>query len=419
MKFGMKSMETRIAVLLVLAIFSVVILATFTATRVMQPPSPQATMEPVARQIHMTLTLLGHGSDRQPAPKLQPDPAGGVTDIRMTRFLRHALERTGAPLEVIVSRIAGEAALTASVPVGDQGWVLLQIPDLSPPPGRWKVLAVWLSLMGLGSAAISIHSARRLTRPLQLIENAVDQIGPDGTMQPIPETGPEEVRAAARALNRLSRQLGQSMESRMRLVAAAGHDLRTPMTRMRLRAEFIEDDDERQKWLSDLEELNAIADSAIRLVREEVGANDAEPLRLDRILTEIADELRLLGQKVVLDAPPPVEVNAGPIALKRALRNLITNAATHGRGAQVQLHREGGAAIIRILDEGPGVPPDLISQVFEPFFRVDQARRKSVPGAGLGLAIAREIIERYQGTITIANRASGGLEQVCTLPCKA
>ncbi|MFG6082470.1 ATP-binding protein [Paracoccus litorisediminis] len=412
----MNSLTTRIAALLIIAIVSVAVLATFTATQVMQPPSPQSTMEPVARQIHMTLALMGQGRSQDlPAP-LQSGPADGVADTRMTDFLRHALERTGDPVAVVVTHVQGQAAPLVSVPLAEGGWLILPIPDLRPPPGQWKVLAVWLSLIGLGSAAISIHAARRLTRPLQLIEDAVDKIGPDGVMQPIPETGPGEVRAAARALNRLSRQLGQAMESRMRLVAAAGHDLRTPMTRMRLRAEFIEDDEERAKWLSDLEELDLIADSAIRLVREEVGAVETEPLRLDRLLTEIARELQALGQPVTLAALPPTEVIAGPLALTRALRNLISNAATHGMGAEVSLTRQGNNAVIRILDNGPGLPEDMLSRVFEPFFRVDPARRKSVPGAGLGLAIAREIIERHQGSITIRNREPRGLEQVCTLP---
>jgi len=244
----------------------------------------------------------------------------------------------------------------------------------------------------------------------------VDRIGPDGILEHIPETGTGEVRTAARALNRLSAQLKQAMESRMRLVAAAGHDLRTPMTRMRLRAEFIEDDAERAKWLSDLEELDMIADSAIRLVREEVGVDGAEPIRLDRLLRQIASELRALDQKVELGELPPLTVHAGPIALKRALRNLIANAATHGGGARVALERQGDSIAIRIEDDGPGVPPELLARIFEPFFRVDQARRKSFPGAGLGLAIAREIVERYGGKIAIRNRKPHGLEQICSFP---
>ena len=412
----MNSLQTRIAALLIAAIVAVVVLASFAATWVMQPPAPQATMAPVARQIHMTIALLGHGPARDLPLHLQATPATGTPDPGMTRFLQGALRRTGAPLEARVTRGGARQPLTASVRVDGQ-WLILQIPDLSPPPGRWKVLALWLALIVSGSAAISIHAARRLTRPLQLIEDAVDRIGPDGSLEPITETGSAEVQAAAKALNRLSRQLRGAMESRMRLVAAAGHDLRTPMTRMRLRAEFIEDDAERGKWLADLEELDSIADSAIRLVREEVGPDGAQVLRLDRLLQDIAAELRAQGHAVETAALPALRITAGPIAMKRALRNLIVNAATHGGGARVALTGDGASAVIRIEDDGPGVPPELIARIFEPFFRVDQARRKAFPGAGLGMAIAREIIERHQGSITIRNRQPRGLEQICTLPC--
>jgi signal transduction histidine kinase len=200
------------------------------------------------------------------------------------------------------------------------------------------------------------------------------------------------------------------MESRMRLVAAAGHDLRTPMTRMRLRAEFLDEED-RVEWLNDLNELDRIADSAIRLVREEAGVEDTEPVALDRLLRDLATELKQVGHPVTTGALSPALVKAGPLALKRALQNLIINAATHGGGARLALSVEGHRAIVRIEDDGPGIPPDLLSRVFEPFFRVDPARRQSVPGAGLGLAIAREIVERNGGTITIENKAPRGLRQ--------
>ena len=421
----MKSLQARIAALLVAAIIGVVTLASLAATRVMQPPAPQATMEPVARQIHLALDLLGHGTGHDgtepgrgaaPQADLHPEPAAGEILPRESDFLREALRRTGSPRDVVVTRVGERTALNASVRVSPENWRVFAIPDMSPPAGRWKVLAIWLALIVLGSAAISIHIARRLTRPLQLLEDAADRVGPDGTLDHVPETGSAEVQSAARALNRLSVQLKDAMESRMRLVAAAGHDLRTPMTRMRLRAEFIEDAGERAKWLSDLEELDLIADSAIRLVREEVGPDGREPLRLDRLLGQIAQELRATGHRVDMGALPEMTVMAGPIALKRALRNLIANAATHGGGAHVSLARDGAQAVVAIRDEGPGVPPELLARIFEPFFRVDQARRKSFPGAGLGLAIAREIVERNGGTITIANRVPQGLVQTCRLP---
>jgi signal transduction histidine kinase len=202
----------------------------------------------------------------------------------------------------------------------------------------------------------------------------------------------------------------------MRLLAAAGHDLRTPITRMRLRAEFVEDDEERKLWLNDLEELERIADSAILLVREESGKASAETLRLDSLVRSIAGELKTQNLDVTVTGTEPVSVRAGKVALSRALRNLMINAATHGRRASVRVGSAGEPmAEVVIDDEGPGIPPEMLCRVFEPFFRVDPGRRQNIPGAGLGLTIAREIVQRAGGDIKISNRDGGGLRQVVEL----
>ncbi|KJS10789.1 MAG: histidine kinase [Hoeflea sp. BRH_c9] len=415
----MKSLRNRLVLLLIVAIVTVVALATFAASRVLQPPLPEATVEPVARQLHFLANLIE--SDRQVAialgVKLQDTPAEGVEITPMSRFLSRALEKTGTARTVVVSQAPGTPMVVASVQLGADEWVVAEISDPRPPPGRWWALGGWIFLIVLGSAAISIFAASKIIKPLQLLEDAIDRIGSDGVLAAIPETGSGEVRATAQALNKLSARLKSAMESRMRLVAAAGHDLRTPMTRMRLRAEFVPDDEEREKWFADLEELDAIADSAIRLVREEVGGDTLEAVHLDPLVHEIVDELLQLGYKVTPPSHVSLPVAVGPFALKRALRNLIINAATHGRGARIELAREGELAVVRIRDEGPGIPEELLEHVFEPFFRVDVARRKTMPGAGLGLAIAKEIIERFGGTITIANsKEPKGLIQTISLP---
>ena len=203
----------------------------------------------------------------------------------------------------------------------------------------------------------------------------------------------------------------------MRLVAAAGHDLRTPITRMRLRAEFIADEEERRRWLNDLDELERIADSAILLVREESGSVPPEPIRLDKLVKDIAAELKEQQFAVETGALQPVTVRASPLALSRALRNLMINAATHGSRGRVSVEDGKGAmAKVRIEDDGPGIPSHLIGQVFEPFFRADPGRQRTRPGAGLGLTIAREIVRRAGGDITITNGKDRGLTQLVELP---
>jgi signal transduction histidine kinase len=213
----------------------------------------------------------------------------------------------------------------------------------------------------------------------------------------------------------MTARLKNAAESRMRLVAAAGHDLRTPMTRMRLRAEFL-DEEERALWLSDLEELDRIADSAIQLVREETQREKSQLLRVDQVITEICRDLASMKASVTIMKMEAVTISSAPLALTRAIRNLVINAATHGGGAFVTVGLEHSTALITIDDEGPGIPDQSMSRVFEPFFRVDPARRKSGPGAGLGLAIAKEIVERHGGKLTLQNRSPKGLRQEIFFP---
>jgi signal transduction histidine kinase len=231
----------------------------------------------------------------------------------------------------------------------------------------------------------------------------------------LPESGPAEVRATAVALNTLSTRLKRAIESRMRLVADAGHDFRTPLTRMRLRAEFVDDEEDRALWLRDIKELEHIADSAIQLVREESTKAPPEVICVDDLVKSVTIELRDQNFEIVVSDTDKAFVKANRLALSRALRNLLINAATHG-GRGIVSVTGGITARITISDEGPGISPDLLDHVFEPFFRVDRARAQRVPGAGLGLTISREIIRRAGGDIRIANGPGGGLVQIVELP---
>jgi signal transduction histidine kinase len=262
---------------------------------------------------------------------------------------------------------------------------------------------------------VAIWFAFRITRHLSALERVAATIDADGIVPRLPESGPAELRATARALNTLTAKLKMAAESRMRLVAAAGHDLRTPMTRMRLRAEFLDEED-RALWLNDLEELDHIADSAIQLVREETQRERIQLLRVDEVIGEICQDLASMKATVTILKMEAVTISSAPLALTRAVRNLVINAATHGGGAFVTVGLENDAALITIEDEGPGIPEQSMSHVFEPFFRVDPARRKSGPGAGLGLAIAKEIVERHGGKLTLQNRSPKGLRQRIVFP---
>ena len=415
----MTSLRNRIAGFMILAIVVVIALATLVAVQLVQRPLPEAAVIPVARQIAWNVRFAQ--TDRaaaEAAGMLFADrPAAGEVRDRSTQRWTRTLAKQGLQNRFVVTEDPQGTTRRISVDLGD-GWVILPLPDLRPPRGGWRIFAAWMALIVTGATAVSLVAATRITGPLRILEGAVDRIGRDGVLVPIPETGLPETQATARALNHLSARLKSAMESRMRLVAAAGHDLRTPMTRMRLRAEFVEDDAEREKWLADLAELDAIADSAIRLVRDQVTQGEAQDLRLDRLVGEIVAELRALNYLVTLGPLAALVASADPLSLKRAIRNLVINAATHGKAARVRLRHDGEGAELVIEDDGPGIPEALMERAFEPFFRVDKGRRKALSGAGLGMAIARQILDQIGGRIALANIQPRGLRQTVTLPAR-
>ncbi len=409
----MNTLRVKIVVLLVVAIVSVVGLLTVVLFYLLgPPPRSERALEGTARQVEMVLGLVNDGPG---TVALAKEPASGQLYEHATAGLREILAARGLDLPVTITRDGHQAPLIVSVPIEGR-WLWMPTSGMPPPGPPWKTLTRWLTAIALGATVIAVFVANRMVRPLVFLENAVASVGPDGLMPELPERGPAEVRATAKALNSLSTRLKRAMESRMRLVAAAGHDMRTPITRMRLRAEFVEDEEEREKWLSDVDELERIADSAILLVREETGNVTPETVRLDQLVGDIAAELKDQGLDVTCVTLRPVTVRASRFKLNRALRNLIINAATHGVKARISVGNHEAAARIVIEDDGPGIPSEMIHQVFEPFFRADPARRQDIPGAGLGLTIAYEIVSRAGGSINIANRDGGGLRQIVELP---
>lgn len=414
----MTSLRMRIAVLLILSIIAVVGLATLAATLALRPPSQDGNLQATISQIR-TLIKIASLDDKTVAAvgvEIQPDPAAGQLDVGESARLTDAVRNAGIDTEIDVKFGPQPLEIMASIRLPDGRWLITVLPSNRPPPGGAYVFAAWIILILIGSAGVSLFAATKITMPLRIIDRAVSSVGPNGELDLVPEIGPVEVRATAQALNRLSRHLKIAIESRMRLVAAAGHDLRTPMTRMRLRAEFIADEEERSKWLSDLNELDQIADSAISLVREEVNRDGMETVALDSLVRDIVTSIQQAGYAAETGLLNSATVRAGPIALRRALTNLIVNAATHGDGARISVTAVGASAVVTVEDNGPGIPEDLLVHVFEPFFRVDAARRKMFPGAGLGLAIAREIIARFNGTVALSNRQPNGLLQTIVIP---
>jgi signal transduction histidine kinase len=423
----MNTLRAKITMLVVAAVLIVIGLAVglFVAMVPMAPPTFARLVEIDSYHLNVILKSGSDSAYKAVAETpfagatglfgIKPEPAGGKISEEMTLYLRSALQQRNISTAVMVTRTAESYWPVASIELPGKGWLVIPISIPAPPGEVLPFMIGGIVVIAVGTAIVTIAVVHRLMRPFGLIENSLANIDLNGELPVLAENGPADIRATARAINRLSSRLKSAMESRMRLVAAAGHDFRTPMTRMRLRAEFLEDDADREKWLTDIDELDHIADSAIRLVHEEIQDGDGDAVRLDRLVSDVITELQEMRLAVHAKETEPVQVVAKPLSLKRAIRNLLINAATHGGGATVSLRRNCTSVRIEIVDNGPGIPEKLLARAFEPFFRVDAAR-SSMAGAGLGLAIAKEIIHRNRGTLILANGAGGGLVQTIEVP---
>jgi signal transduction histidine kinase len=412
----MNSLRARIVLTLVLSIICVVAISTATLFWAREGHAQKERKDYAEFVSDAILAIAPLFPDEQDGhTRLASGPVSGEPRPELTNLLQSQLRSAGSDLEVVVTQPTGATRPVASFKLRS-GWLAFPVPDRHRKEDIVFALAGWFLLVAIGTVAVALWFAYRITRHLAVLERVAATIDADGILPRLPESGPAELRATARALNTMTARLKNAAESRMRLVAAAGHDLRTPMTRMRLRAEFLDDED-RSLWLNDLEELDHIADSAIQLVREETQRERNQLVRVDEIISEICQDLSSMEASVTIMKMEAVTISSAPLALTRAVRNLVMNAATHGGGAFVTVGLEGNStALITIDDEGPGIPDQSLSRVFEPFFRVDAARRKSGPGAGLGLAIAKEIVERHGGKLTLQNRSPRGLGQGIAVP---
>lgn len=426
----MNTLHAKIITLIVVANLAVIGMAVAVLVFAFSRPPYESFADFSAAHISFILDNEIRRGDQQPAEQnqirhftgveIRDQPAEGENLEERAERLRWALKKRNRFFSLTVTKPREKLWLekfwpVASIALPDNKWLVM--PVVMPPP-REEALPLLLGVLFLiigGTTIVAVLAVRRLMRPLALLENCVGSVNFQGELPRVPETGPADIRATARAINLLSSRLKHSIESRMRLVAAAGHDLRTPITRMRLRAEFLDDLD-REKWLADLDELDHIADSAIQLVHTGIdGGIGQEMVLLDILVSEVVAELRELKLEASVARSESVQIHTKRLPLKRAIRNLVINAATHGGGATISVRRSDRSVVIDILDNGPGIPEEILPFAFEPFFRADPAR-SSTPGAGLGLAIANEIIQRNRGSVVLVNRPTGGLAQTIEIP---
>ncbi len=289
--------------------------------------------------------------------------------------------------------------------------------QLAPPPPWFGPGTIFLIVVLISMPLLGVWAALGLTGPLRGFALAAENFDPNGQIAPVPERGPQEVRVVARALNQMRERIKGLIDDRTRMLAAVSHDLRTPITRLRLRCEFIDDESTRTKILEELAHMESMVESVLHFLRNSQTGRQAVALDLATSLQAICDQFADTGREVAYHGPDHVVIRAHPEDLHRALTNLIDNAVRHGGKADVKLKLTQPTVTIAIEDDGPGIPDAHKQAMFEPFVRGDAARgMNDKTGFGLGLSISRAVIAAHRGTLTLLDRQPHGLVAQVILP---
>ncbi|HJV85046.1 MAG TPA: ATP-binding protein [Noviherbaspirillum sp.] len=287
-------------------------------------------------------------------------------------------------------------------------------PMLRPQQDYLTYILAFLFSIALLAALV----ARMTMRPLKQLAKAATELGNDIERPPLPERGALEIRQAAAAFNAMQLRIRHHIKQRAHILAAITHDLQTPLTRLRLRLEKVDDTELREKLISDLSAMQSMVREGLDLARSMDSAERLQSLDLDSLIDSVCTDASDAGQAVTCSGQTHAALMARPVALRRCLTNLIDNAVKYGQFAKVTVGRDGAYAIIRIRDGGPGIPDDDQEKVFDPFYRLENSRSRDTGGTGLGLTIARNIAEQHGGTIRLHNHPAGGLEVILSLPCQ-
>ncbi len=307
-------------------------------------------------------------------------------------------------------------AFTAQVQLSDGAWVTIE--NRQPAQlANWPYRLLWSIVILLAAAvAAALLAVRWATQPLAALANAADELGRNVNRPPLPETGPQEVARAARAFNTMQARLIEYVRSRTHTLAAMSHDLKTPITRLRLRSEMLDDPKLRERYSHDLQELEAMVTSTLDFLRGIDNEEPAKPIDVMAMLESLQADLVEAGSQITLEGRTDRPYVGQRSALRRCLSNLLENAIKYGTRAHVVIQDSPTALLICIRDEGPGIETTQLERVFEPFYRIESSRSRETGGTGLGLAIARQIARAHGGDVRLINRTEGGLEAKLNLP---
>ncbi len=352
---------------------------------------------------------------RQAPHNLPPQPS----DHALRQALVAALP--GNPVELRTMRPPGanHSMFLVTILLSDGTPLTVRLPDIGPspppptPPDR--LLAALVPLV-IGVALLTWIAVRIATKPLSRMAAAARALGENPGGAPMDTRGPIEVAQAATAFNHMQQRIGEHIAERTRILAAISHDLQTPITRLRLRAEMVPDDALRERIQGDLDAMQTLVQEGLSYAKSMETTTPPQPIDLNNLIEALRDDAIDMGWQIDIHGSAPTPCPGRPGALRRALWNLIENGVKFGARVDMTLTEWPDRFEIRIRDHGTGLPPNELDKVFQPFYRTEASRNRETGGTGLGLAIARNLLHAQGGEVTLSNHAEGGLEAVVTMP---
>ncbi len=358
----------------------------------------------------------------QPGSNVRVTVIGSVMNQPMPeRHHRHTTEFSPKPEPWAFMR--GTHAMVQSfliqVQLSDGRWIRFER-DIPENFFNWPSRLIWvLGILLASVAALSLIAVRSIIRPLNELKTAAEGLGRDIHRSPLPVKGPMEISETAKAFNTMQSRLKSFIEDRARILAAASHDLKTPLTRLRLRTDLLEDETLRHKFQTDLDDMESMVNATLDFMRGVQTQEPTQTINLIALLDSISENAIEVGHDVQVTGSLNKPYNGKPIALKRCIENLVENAVSYGKRAQIHVEEDDKQITISVLDEGPGIPEEKLDTVFDPFFRLESSRSKKSGGTGLGLGIARNIAKAHGGDLLLSNRPEGGIKAMLVLPKQA
>lgn len=304
----------------------------------------------------------------------------------------------------------------ALIQLPDASWLLFSSKERSWGLDIGTRIAIIIALGLIATVLVAWLATRQLAKPLQRFASAARRFGGDLRAPPIKIEGPDEIRQAIIAFNTMQAQIQHYIGERTHMLASISHDLRAPLTRMRLRSEFMEDLDHQGKLIRDIEEMQSMINAALAFFREDTRLEQRTAFDLSELLQTIVDDYRDQHIGVDFDGPAHLVYEGRPLGIKRVIVNLLENAVKYAHNPRVALSRTDYSIRIEVIDDGPGIPEEALERVFDPFFRLEASRNRDTGGVGLGLSAARAIVREQGGELSLSNRSSAGLVARVELP---